>query len=142
MNDQAPAVTPPPQVAPTVTFSDPKWAIIDKGADWAKQQHPAWLTLWVVLATIAGITFFGGRYIVHTAIPAHLASIKTGYEELWKRHLEDKQLSESAHREHITRAVDEMRRSNELLDSLVRQLILREQRREAAVSGRPLGDGG
>ena len=146
MNEQAPAVTPPPPVAPTVSFTDPKWVIVDKTADWAKQQHPAWLTLWVVLFSMGSITWFGGRYIVNIAIPAHLASIKQGYEELWDKHLEDKQITETAHREHITRAVDEMRRSNELMDSLVRQFILREQRREqqqavGAGNKAPPGDG-
>lgn len=127
---------PPPQSA---TISDPRWALASDAWNWGKNQHPAWLTLWAVLLVIGGGGYFSVRYIVNTAVPAHLASIKAGYEELWQKHLDDKKTSEATHREHLDQVVAEMRNSNRLMDSLVREFILREQRREQADAAGPNG---
>ena len=156
MSETAPeiaAASPGSGNTQTVTIIDQKWQIIGKTADWARQQHPAWLTLWVVMASLGAMTWFGGRYIVNTAIPQHLASIKAGYSELWDKHLddkkqsealhlEDKRQSEALHREHFTQAINEMKRGNELLDSLVRELLLERKQQKAAVRATlPSGDG-
>jgi hypothetical protein len=116
---------------------DPKLTMLREALGFLSGQHPAYLTLWAVLISLGACMWFGGQYVVNTAIPAHLASIKQGYQELWDKHMEDKQQTERQHREHMDQIVHEMRHSNQLLDTLLRELVLQVRARDHAASGSP-----
>jgi hypothetical protein len=114
------------------SLGDPRLNLLSRVFEWAKSQHPAYLTLWTLLIAIASGGYFSVNYVVKTAVPQHLESIKAGYKELWDKHLVDKQATEAAHREHFDSVVRELQTTNRMMDSLVREFILREQRRAAA----------
>lgn len=150
MNDAAAAPSAIPSSGSntqTVTITDTKLAIFRETFGFVKNQHPAYLTLWAVLISFGAMIWFGGRYVVKTAVPEHLASIKEGYKELWDKHLQDKQATEDAHRTHMSQAISEMRQSigemkrgNELLESLIREFAF-ERKRQAGLGASNPGGG-
>lgn len=129
--------------------------LFQRGVRWITRQDPmVTVCLGLLLLTMGGIAW-GARAMVVTYIPQHLTQIQAGYEkiqatsaaqqkELTDRYLEDKRALREIHSKELNglavefRGIaDQMREVAKGQETLIRDFLLREQRREASSTKPP-----
>ena len=90
----------------------------------------------LVLALFSAAIYFGGRYVVDTAVPSHLKSIQVGYEAINLQNTEDRKVRIEMAREAHKQAAD----SNEHWQTTVTHIIEKMDKKDQFIQDLVTGE--